>query len=192
MSETSLRWGLGMGALAAGIGLVALFVSGWFQPPTSPTTVDREVQYLLVAGMVLLISLGLVLGLAYYAGLRAERDRPAAELSSFGDPHRESAWAGTIVMAAYWLVTTLLVLLAPHHQGDPSAGGVVGQRLILGLILLVFGYGLGAMGGRAPAARSLLNDIATRPRAQATPASTPLDDASPAPGESPASHEGSP
>lgn len=192
MSETSLRWGLGMGALAAGIGLVAQFVSGWFQPPTSPTTVDREVQYLLLAGIVLLISLGLVLGLAYYAGLRAERDRPAMESWTFGDPHRESAWAGTIVMAAYWLVTTLLVLLAPHHNGGPSAGGVVGQRLILGLILIAFGYGLGAMGGRAPAARSLLNDIATRPRAQATPTSTPLDDASTAPGEPPASHEGSP
>jgi hypothetical protein len=191
MSETSLRWGLGMGALAAGIGLVAQFVTGWFQPPTSPTTVDREVQYLIVAGIVLLISLGVVLGLAYYAGLRAERDRPAMESYSFGDRHRESAWAGTIVMAAYWLVTTLQMLLAPHHNGGSSAGAVVGQRLIVGLILIAFGYGLGALGGRAPAARSLLNDIATRSRAQAIPASTPLDDASPTRGEPPASHEGS-
>jgi hypothetical protein len=194
MSETSLRWALGMGALAAGIGLVVEFVTGWFQPPTNPTTVDREVQYVLVAGILLLLSLGVVLGLAYYAGVRAERDRPAMESSSFGDPHRESAWAGTIVMAAYWLVTTLQMLLTSARSGGSSAGGLVGQRLIIGLILLVFGYGLGALGGRAPAARGLLNDIATRPRAQPTPASTPLEDTSPAPGEPPAfyDHEGSP
>lgn len=188
MSETSLRWGLGLGALAAGIGLAAQLVGGWFRPPTTPTTIDREVQYVIVAGTLTLAALGIALGLAYYAGLRSERDRLAGEWASFGDRRRESGWSGTIVMAAYWLITTLVILLAPHHSGDPSVGTLAGQRLVLGLIFLAFGHGLGMLGSRAPAARSLLDNIASRPRAGAAQ----LEELTPAPGEPPTSHEANP
>jgi hypothetical protein len=188
MSETTLRWGLGLGALAAGTGLATQLVGGWFRPPTTPTTIDREVQYVIVAGMLTLAALGLALGLAYYAGLRSERDRLAGGSASVGDMRRESGWAGTIVMAAYWLVTTLAILLAPHHTGDPSVGMLATQRLVLGLIFLAFGYGLGMLGSRAPAARSLLDDISSRPRAGAVP----IEEMSPAPGEPSTSHEANP
>jgi hypothetical protein len=191
MQVMSLRWALRMGALAAVVGFAAQLVSGWFQPSTSPTTVDREVQYVVVAGTLLLVAIGVTLGLAYYAGMRTERERASRAPSApngFGGEGRYAAWAGASVVAAYWLVTTLMLILAPHHPGDASVTDLLTGRIVLLVILLGFGYGLGALGGRAPAAHNLLDEIASAPRSSLAPpggVTTPVrtEDAGPAASE---------
>ncbi len=185
MQVMNLRWALWMGALAAVVGFAAQLVGGWFRPLTNPTTVDREVQYFVVAGTLSLIAMGVTLGLAYYAGMRTDQERGAqAPMSSsgFGIEGREAAWAGAAVVVAYWLATTLVLVLAPHHPGDASVSDLLTQRIVLLVILVAFGYGLGALGGRAPAARKLLDEIASAPRSSLAPptgqtAPTQADDA---------------
>jgi hypothetical protein len=169
MRETSLRWGLGMGAIAAALGVIAQVVGAQFRPAGSRATFDQAIKYLLIAGPLVLIALGVALGLAYYAGLRAERDRPPRasaaedELPQWGGERRDSAVAGALVMLAYWLLTSLYAFVLGLREGGTDAGSFLGQHIIQGILFLLFGYGLGALGGRAPAARKLLDAIAVAP-----------------------------
>jgi MFS family permease len=179
MTDTSLRKGLGMGVLAAVIGLAALFVGSWFEPRTNPTTVDLEVQYFIIAGLLAFFALAAVLGLAYFAGMRTARDHSDEPSWSFGDTRREAAWSGAIVVAAYWLATTLAMLLTPHHNGS-TPSDIAGRQLVAGVVFILFGYALGAVGGRALAARNLLSEISARPR-------TSPDRVTPTSGEPPSS-----
>ncbi|HEX9057987.1 MAG TPA: hypothetical protein VF818_10695 [Ktedonobacterales bacterium] len=165
MRETSLRWGLGMGAIAATIGVIAQLVGSAFQPHSNRATFDQAIKYVLIAGPLVLIALGVALGLAYYAGLRAERDRPPKvstspdELPPWGGERRDSWLAGVIVMAAYWLITSLYTFVLTSRTPGFTLDGFLTQKLVQGLIFLAFGYGMGALGGRAPAAHSLLDSI---------------------------------
>jgi hypothetical protein len=175
MRETSLRWGLGMGAIAATIGVIAQLVGSAFQPHSNRANFDQAIKYVLIAGPLVLIALGVAFGLAYYAGLRAERDRPPKvstskqdELPPWGGERRDSWLAGMIVMAAYWLITALYTFVLTSRTPGFTLDGFLGQKLVQGFIFLAFGYGMGALGGRAPAAHSLLDSItiATPPKSQ--------------------------
>lgn len=170
MRDTSLRWGLQMGAVAAALGIVAQIVGSLLSPRPGSGSFDSVVRYLLIAGPLFLVVLGLALGLAYFAGLRAERDLPAQadaeELKyQWGGPHRESALAGTVVMACYWLITSMYNFVLAVRPGGLGIGTFLIQHLVQGIIYLLFGFGLGAIGGRAPAARRLLDEIAAAPPA---------------------------
>jgi hypothetical protein len=172
MRETSLRWGLGMGAVAAVVGILAQIVAARLIPRGQPAPFDVAIRYLILAAPLVLLAVGLAVGLAYFAGLRAERDRPPEPppapdaVPPWGGERRDSALAGTIVMASYWLLTSLYGLVL--NTGGRTLGTFVTQ----GVLFLAFGYGMGALGGRAPAARKLLDDISVSPTA-ATPADLP-------------------
>lgn len=170
MRESSLRWGLGMGAIAATLGIIAEVIGAQFQPHGNQATFDQAIKYLLIAGPLVLIALGIALGLAYFAGLRAERGRPPKpadtppdEIPPWGGEQRDSALAGAIVMGVYWLITMLYSFVLNLHTNTAAIGGFISQHIIQGIIFLLFGYGLGALGGRAPAARRLLDAIAIPP-----------------------------
>jgi hypothetical protein len=169
MRESSLRWGLGLGAIAATLGIIAEVIGAQFQPHGNQDSFDQAIKYLLIAGPLVLMALGIALGLAYFAGLRAERDRPPKpadaspdEIPPWGGEQRDSALAGVVVMGAYWLITMLYSFVLNLHT-SAALGSFISQHLIQGIIFLLFGYGLGALGGRAPAARHLLDAIAIPP-----------------------------
>jgi hypothetical protein len=167
MRESSLRWALGLGAIAAAVGVLAAFAGSRFLPSSGTMDINQAVFVLLVAGLFALLALGVSLGLAYYAGLRSEQHRPraATPVDPDLDPtaeRRDSALAGLIVMTLYWICTTLYGVLFGPHTSD-SSGNLLIQRLITGVVLLLLGFGLGALGSRAPAARRLLDEISVVP-----------------------------
>lgn len=170
MRESSLRWGLGMGIIAATLGVIAEVVGAQFLPHGNQATFDQAIKYVLIAGPLVLIALGVALGLAYFAGLRAERDRPPKPadeppdaIPPWGGERRDSALAGVIVLGAYWLITMLYSLVLSLHANVTGIGSFIGQHIFQGIIYFLLGYGLGALGGRAPAARRLLDAIAIPP-----------------------------
>jgi hypothetical protein len=168
MRESSLRWGLGLGIIAAIIGIAVQFVAAHFAPTGRGATFDVAIRYLVVAAPLVLLAVGLAVGLAYFAGLQAERDRPQEPPRSldavppWGGERRDSALAGTIVMASYWVLTSLFSLVV--SQGTVGGvGGFLSGHALQGVLLLAFGYGMGALGGRAPAARKLLDSLVVAP-----------------------------
>jgi hypothetical protein len=186
MRDTSLRWGLGMGALSAAIGTGALVLGALIEPFKQVTTADAVALALFVRGMLVLISLGLALGLAYYAGLRvarayfeslaasaesAEAATNTAIVSLLGSTalgtsmyRKYAVLAGGLTMFCYWLITSMYIfVLPPTDQSVAPRGNILNfaeTRLLLGLIYVFFGLGLGGLGGRTPAARLLLDHIA--------------------------------
>lgn len=180
MRESSLRWGLGLGAVAAVVGIAAQLFAAQFLPHGKPAPFDIAIRYLIVAAPLVLLALGIAMGLAYFAGLRAERDRPEEPprapdaVPPWGGERRDSALAGTIVMAAYWLLTSLYTLVL-NMGGAPNLASFVSQHLVQGILFLAFGYGMGALGGRAPAARKLLDRITVAPEQAGTASDTPLE-----------------
>ena len=172
MREMSLRWGLGMGVAAAIMGVAAQMFAAHLAPTGHSASFDVAIRYLVVAAPLVLLAVGLSVGLAYYAGLRAERDRPKEPprapdaVPPWGGERRDSALAGTIVMACYWVMTTLYgLVLTPGGVG--TIGSFFSQHVVQGILFLAFGYGMGALGGRAPAARNLLDSIAVVPGSSA-------------------------
>lgn len=189
MRDTSLRWGLGMGVLSAAIGTGALLLGAIIEPFKQVTTADAVALALFIRGMLVLISLGLALGLAYYAGLRVARAYFQALIESadsldtttntaiaslFGSSvlgtsqnRRYAVLAGGLTMFCYWLITSMYIfVLPPTDQSVAPQGNLLNfieTRLLLGFIYILFGLGLGGLGGRAPAARLLLDRI-TMPR----------------------------
>jgi hypothetical protein len=169
MRDTSLRWGLGLGAVAAALGIVAQIIGSQLSPRPGSSSFDSLIRYLLIAGPLFLVVLGVALGLAYFAGLRSERDLPedanAEEMKyQWGGPHRDSALSGTVVMACYWLITSMYNFVLNLRPGGQRVGDFLVQHAVQGIIYLLLGFGLGAMGGRAPAARRLLDEIAIAPQ----------------------------
>ncbi|HLJ80260.1 MAG TPA: hypothetical protein VKT52_02160 [Ktedonobacterales bacterium] len=198
MRDTSLRWGLGMGVLSAAIGTGALLLGAIIEPFKQVTTADAVALALFIRGMLVLISLGLALGLAYYAGLRVARAYFQALIESadsldtttntaiaslFGSSvlgtsqnRRYAVLAGGLTMFCYWLITSMYIfVLPPTDQSVAPQGNLLNfieTRLLLGFIYVLFGLGLGGLGGRAPAARLLLDRI-TMPRPPAAPPPIP-------------------
>ncbi len=140
-------------------------MSGLLAPRGASTTFDQTFRYLLIAAPLALLTLGIALGLAYFAGLRAEHDRPPKEGAARPDPlsddRRDSALAGAIVMALYCLFTTFLAVLLDLRTPTISVSTLLGQRAIQAVLFVILGYGMGALGGRVPAVRSLLDEISS-------------------------------
>lgn len=186
MREASIRWGLGMGVLASALGVLAL-VGGRLVAPVH--AVGRSVSpesiafAAFITGIFVLFSLGVALALAYVAGVRAERaalsERTAAGTPApLAFPHRESVLAGALTLLCYWLITALYMYVLPPFGMPTPLGDYVSGRLVLGLVYLCFGAGMGGIGGRAPAARKLLDGLMV----PATPAAPPAAaDAAPPP-----------
>jgi hypothetical protein len=136
-------------------------------------------------GMLGFIALGIALGLAYYAGLRSERDmrsgRGAQPVSGeAGAPATHAAaqvpwgeqWnaanSGAIVMLCFWIAATACSYLFPLSQpGVPQPQNQALTNAELHLVLLViyilFGAGAGGIGGRSYASRIVLDRIIMPP-----------------------------
>lgn len=198
MRDTSLRWGLGMGVLSAALGTGALLLGAFIEPFKQVTTADAVALALFVRGMLVLISLGIALGLAYYAGLRVARAyfqslaaaadstetaTNTAIASLLGSTalgtsldRKYTVLAGGLTMFCFWLITSMYIfVLPPTNQTVSPQGDIlsfVETRLLLGVIYVFFGLGLGGLGGRAPAARLLLDRL-TLPGPSAAPIAKP-------------------
>lgn len=182
MRDESLRWGLGMGVIAAVLGTAALILGSLIEPVNRVTTAEAAALAIFIRGIFVLITLGIALGLAYYAGLRAERERLSADAADVADAADESPspgavgtqtqrsvalLAGGLTMFCYWIITSLYLFVLPPSTQPPTAKvdllSFVENRLLFGVIFVLFGLGLGGLGGRAPAARLLLDRIVKSP-----------------------------
>ena len=174
MLGAGLRWGLLFGGIAALLGAGAQVLG--YSLLTRANQADGAVGSLLITGLLGLLALAIALALAYVAGILVERDRPRTALSDEAkllDPgvvNRGPGLAGLLVMGLYWIVTTVVGVAAGARLNGPAdSSSFLTTRTVLGLVLLAFGFGLGALGGRSPAARSLLNEIAKEPAASSAP-----------------------
>ena len=72
--------------------------------------------------------------------------------------------AGGLTMFWYWLITAMYIyVLPPTDQSSAPKNNLLSfieTRLLLGVIYVLFGLGLGGLGGRVPAARLLLDRLA--------------------------------
>jgi|GEM_PF-2032773 hypothetical protein len=197
MQTATLRWGLGLGLAGAALGVVALLIGAFIFPIPPSTTAEAVAVAILVRGVLALLALGVTLGLAYYAGLRVERERqrdladaslaeqvaeqpepldplaaaaPAATIAS--DPYPASnpgdrlgsLIAGLLVAFCWWFATSLtgyLFRLLPQTASSAADPSQITERLIWGALIVIVGAGLGGLGSRAPAARTLLDRIIT-------------------------------
>jgi hypothetical protein len=154
MPESSLRWGSWLGALGAGLGVFAYIVGSLLTPlPSRATTGETVIPIVLVRGLFLYVALGVVLGLAYYGGLRVAREhlsaqpQPTASTNSSNN-RAPSAMAGALVVLIWWLVTrfvSALVAFPPVSRLTPQ--DLVGQ-IFFGVVFAFIGAGLGAIGAR--------------------------------------------
>lgn len=188
MRESSVRWGLGSGIAATATGVLAIFLGTIFEPTTRYPDAISVATALFVRGILILISLGLALSFTYYAGMRIEQ--AAAPAYGVGRTHDaqtapgasasesksrvEAGLAGGIALAAYWAITTLYlwVLLAP--QSRMPIGPFFVSRLLFGVLCILLGAGMGAIGARgALARRALLTMTLQRSQASALALPTP-------------------
>jgi hypothetical protein len=190
MREASVRWALALGAVAAVIGAVAQLAGGLLVPRQGISSFSEVIRYLLVAIPVALLAFCLALGLAYLAGLQAERARPRTppsdELPRWGNERIESAFAGAIVMALFCVFSALVAVLMNLRVPTTPTGALLGQRAVQTTLLVIVGYGMGALGARGRAARTLLDEIAP---AATTPAAPTPTEAPDSPAAAPASED---
>jgi hypothetical protein len=180
MRDATFRWGLGMGLISAALGVFALLVGAFFFPIPLASTADSVAVAILIRGMLALLALGITLGLAYYSGLQVERDRirhlPEASastaLSASAQDRIGSLIAGLLVTFCWWFGTTLTGYLLPLLPQTKSSGADPSQfllHLIWGGFIVVIGVGLGGLGSRMVAARTLLDRIMVSPQATTVP-----------------------
>src|SRR5262249_61898824 len=75
MQDTSLRWGGIIGGFGMVGGVFSYVVGGVLAPlPRETTTADAVAVMVTVRGLLALAGVGIVLGLAYYAGVRVGMD----------------------------------------------------------------------------------------------------------------------
>jgi hypothetical protein len=179
MREATVRWALGFGAVAALVGAVGQLIGGLLVPPRGVSSINEVVRYLLLAVPVALVAFCGALGLAYFAGLKVERTRPSTPPSDepprWADERIESSFAGAIVMGLFCVFSALVAVLINLRIHSTTTAGLLGQRAIQTVLLMILGFGMGALGARARSSRRLLDLIA--------PVATP---AAPAPTEPPA------
>lgn len=185
MRQVSLRWGLGMGAVAAALGVISLLIglalTSFQQPGMDPTGL---VVVILVRAVVRLLFFGMAGGLAYYAGYRFERARALAreELAAEPDPQQnrmEAVLVGGLVLLCDWVVQTAFIYVTGMSGAQPNVFAFLGSQLVLGAICVLFGAGLGGLGARDVATRDTLRKLALTPAPVPTP---------PAPPDAPAGH----
>ena len=184
MRDATLRWGLGMGVASAALGIIALLGGAFFFPIPSDSTADSVAAALLIRGILALSALGVTLGLAYYAGVRVERDRvgnlPEASarvaLAATAQDRMGSLVAGLLVSFCWWFGTTLTGYLMPLLPQTASSAADPSQlvwRLIWGALITTIGAGLGGLGARMIAARALLDRVILSAQATTVPLLAP-------------------
>jgi hypothetical protein len=177
-----------MGVAAAVTGTAALVLGEVLEPIRSVTTAEAVALAVFVQGMLVLITLGVALGMAYFAGLRAERarlnedggqapDHAGSPASLLESDRMVPVLAGGITMFCYWLITSMYLYVLPptHTQGAPHPDLLpfVEFRLLFGVVYVLLGLGLGGLGGRAPAARILLDRLTTKVAPPVEPPAAP-------------------
>src|SRR5262249_43949591 len=142
-------------------------LGGVLAPMPTGQTIPEVVSVLIfVRGMLVLVVLGIVLGLSYYAGLRVGMDllqEPEQDGISPAD-RLGPVLAGGLVMFLYWLITTLYVYVFPPFGTRDSSLKAFLTHLLLGAVFIGLGAGLGGLGGRSPAARRLLSRVVVAPQ----------------------------
>lgn len=174
-----------MGLIAAILGVLAFALGALIAPLRLYTSAEAVAFAYFARGMFGFIALGVALGLAYYAGLRSERDvrrERAAQVTS-GEAGSQAAQAaadapwgerwnavntGAIVMVCFWIAATVCSYLFPLSQpGVPQPQNQTLANAELHLILLVvyilFGAGAGGIGGRSYTSRIVLDRIVVMP-----------------------------
>jgi hypothetical protein len=181
MRDATFRWGLGMGLASAALGVFALLVGAFFFPIPVASTADSVAVAILIRGLLALLALGVTLGLAYYAGLQVERDRirhllEASEattaLGASAQDRIGSLIAGLLVTFCWWFGTTLtgyLLPLLPETKSSAADPSQFALHLIWGGFIVVIGAGLGGLGSRMVAARTLLDRIMVSPQTTTIP-----------------------
>jgi hypothetical protein len=168
MRDVSLRWGFGLGAIAAAIGAMAQLLSAVFGPIPANTTADLLVIALLIQGVLSLVALGVMFAISYLAGQRTERERQRAFALEGGEgaapADRSSAvLAGGIVAICYWFATTLIQYLVPATQQAATnrldVKSYLIQRLIFGVFCVLLGAGMGGLGARSVVVRQLMQRV---------------------------------
>ena len=185
MRQETLRWGILMGLLAAIFGTLAFAIGALIAPLRLYTSAEAVAFAYFARGMLGFIALGVALGLAYYAGLRSERDlrrERATQMTSgeTGAPATQVAAAapwgerwnavntGAIVMLCYWIASTVCSYVFPLTQPgvpQPQNQALTNAELhlILLIVYLLFGAGIGGIGGRSYASRLVLDRIIVMP-----------------------------
>ncbi len=186
MREETLRWGLMMGLIAAVLVTLAFATGALIAPLRLYTTAEAVAVAVFARAMFVLITLGIALGLAYYAGLRSERDlrsgRAPQPLSGEAGAQTAQAAAevpwgekwnaaltGGIVLLCFWIAATACAYLFPLSQpGVPQLHNQALSNAELHLILLVVyvaaGAGAGGIGGRSYMSRIVLDRIVVMPQ----------------------------
>lgn len=166
--EASLRWGGIIGGAGAALGVLS-YLAGTILAPVNSTHLsgDAAIVGVFVHVLLVLVILGLVLGLCYYAGMRIARDQlDATPTSGTETPtvdRAPAALGGAVAMLLYWFITTLYVyLFPPFGQRDGSLQALEGH-VVLGVIFVIMGAGLGSMGARGAAARRLITRVIVAP-----------------------------
>ncbi len=174
-----------MGLIAAILGTLAFAIGALIAPLRLEMSAEAVAFAYFARGMLGFIALGIALGLAYYAGLRSERDMRrgrATQLASgeTGAPTTRAdaklSWGeqwnavstGAIVMLCFWIAATVCSYVFPLSQpGVPQPQNQALANAELHLILLVvyifFGAGAGGIGGRSYASRVVLDRIIVMP-----------------------------
>lgn len=177
MHEASLRQALGAAIIAAVAGVVSLALGAFIAPIPTQTSASQVVTALFVRGILALLALALALAIAYFVGFRIEmigkqasapslpKPDPSASssiVSLFTTPgtRRDAVFAGAIVTAAYWLITTLYILALGKTVGNVGvAAGDIGSyltsHLAQGLVFVAAGMGCGGLGSRTALAREM-------------------------------------
>lgn len=171
MQKSTLIWGLGIGLVSAVLGVAALLIGALIEPTQRQTTAEVLVAALFIRSMIALLTLAIAFGLAYYAGSRV-----ALEPTSGDRVRVDATIAGGLVLACYWVATTICIVLQGNAGAD--TGSVLTSRVIFGVLFIIIGAGIGGLGSRAYAARQLLQNIAlTAPATTSTPPATNNDEA---------------
>jgi hypothetical protein len=179
MSESALRQALGSAITVSIIGIVALAAGGFFAPiPASNADGSLVVTAYVTRTILVIISLAISLVIAYRLGYRIgaadnsdDRALPTPDPSASSQivtllntpgSRRDGFLGGGVVMFAYWIITTLyLIAFGKFLDIVPitpaTASSTIGQRLLLGIVLVAAGLGLGALGARAALARKMTN-----------------------------------
>jgi len=168
-----------MGLAGAALGIMTLLLGAFFLPIPQDSTAETVAAAILIRGILALLALGITLGLAYYAGLRVERDRVRAggtsatgsSTASFQE-RLGSLIAGFLVSFCWWFGTTLtgyLLPLLPQTASSAASLSDFEQRLIWGALVTIIGTGLGGLGSRTIAASRLLDKIVVSPTATTIP-----------------------
>jgi hypothetical protein len=194
MHEVSQRWALTLAIIASVVGVVALVLGAVLAPiPTHPDA-SQFVTSLAIRGFLALAALVTAFILAYYGGFRIQNafeapppgaspavaaGSPLLALFVTPGPRRDAVYAGAIVIAAYWVITTLYITALGNVIGQmgvtPSTlPSFVAERTALGLAAVLAGAGAGGLGARNALTRRLTRRVFAAQTVSAfSPASLP-------------------